>query len=53
MQNETPFHRTAMGREFFDSNLPRLIKALEKLNTNIEKLIKQQEPKETKKDEPG
>lgn len=50
--NEVPFWKTAMGRDFFDRNLPRLIKELERLNTNIEKLVKQNEDKE-KTNEPG
>jgi len=41
--NETPFFKTAMGRDFFDRNIPRLVKELERLNSNLEKLVKQKE----------
>lgn len=44
--NDIPFYKTAMGRDFFDRNVPRLIKELERLNTNLEKLLKQTEQKE-------
>ena len=36
---ETPFFKTAMGREFFDRNMPTLIKELQRLNTNIEAFV--------------
>jgi hypothetical protein len=43
-----------MGRDFFDRNVPMLVKELKRLNDNIEKLIKQNEPKETRDaDRPG
>lgn len=44
---DVPFFKTAMGRDFFDRNVPKLIKELERLNTNIEKLIKQKEAEKT------
>lgn len=46
MNGETPFFKTAMGRDFFDRNVPMLLKELQKLNENLAKLIKQNEPKE-------
>jgi ElaB/YqjD/DUF883 family membrane-anchored ribosome-binding protein len=36
-----PFHHTAMGRDFFDRNIPMLVRQLTRLNDNLEKLIKQ------------
>jgi hypothetical protein len=52
--NETPFFKTAMGRDFFDRNVPMLLKQLTRLNDNLEKLIKQNEPKEKNDaDQPG
>jgi hypothetical protein len=52
--NETPFYKTAMGRDFFDRNVPMLVKELKRLNDNLEKLIKQNEPKEkSDADRPG
>jgi hypothetical protein len=42
--SETPFFKTAMGRDFFDRNVPQLVKELKRLNDNLEKMIKQSEP---------
>jgi hypothetical protein len=55
VNGETPFYKTAMGRDFFDRNVPLLVKELQKLNENLAKLIKQNEPKEEKNnaDAPG
>jgi len=50
LPDEIPLHKTAMGRDFFDRNVPALVKQLTRLNDNLEKLIKQNEPKEEKKD---
>jgi len=50
LADEIPLHKTAMGRDFFDRNMPALVKQLSRLNDNLEKLIKQNEPKEEKKD---
>lgn len=35
-----------MGRTFFDHTMPTLVKEIRRLNENLEKLIKQNEPKE-------
>ncbi len=52
--SETPFYKTAMGRDFFDRNVPALVRELQKLNDNLTKLLKQNEPKEkTDADRPG
>ena len=55
MSDDIPFFKTAMGRDFFDRNIPRLVKELQKLNENLAKLIKQNEPKEENNnaDRPG
>ena len=37
-----------MGRKYYESTMPALIKELERLNTNIEKLIDQNKKKEVK-----
>ena len=37
-----------MGRKYYESTMPSLIKELERLNTNIEKLIEQNKKKEVK-----
>lgn len=37
-----------MGRRYYESTMPSLIKELERLNTNIEKLIEQNKKKEVK-----
>ena len=36
--SEPSFHQTRMGREFFEVTLPRLMKTLEQLNANLERL---------------
>jgi len=45
VNGEIPFYKTAMGRDFYDRNMPMLVKQLARLNDNLEKLIKQNEPK--------
>jgi hypothetical protein len=42
--NEIPFHRTGLGKQFFERTLPRLIKELTRLNNNLEKLCSLQGP---------
>ena len=32
------FHETVMGRQFFDGQLPKLIRAIERLSDNTERL---------------
>jgi len=39
------FHETGYGRIFFDSQLPRLIAALEKIAAHLETLVASQEKK--------
>ena len=46
MAEDISFYKTAMGRDFFDRNIPMLVKELQKLNENLAKLIKHNEPKE-------
>lgn len=52
MNGETPFFKTAMGREFFDRTMPTLVKELQKLNENLAKIIKQNDAKEKTDAEP-
>lgn len=42
------FFQTMMGRKYYESTMPSLIRELERLNTNIEKLIEQNKKKEVK-----
>lgn len=49
---EPPFYKTAMGRDFFDRNIPALLKQLTRLNDNLEKLLKQNDEKKEKSDGP-
>lgn len=45
------FHLTAMGRTFYEYTLPALVKQLQRLNENLEKIIqKQHEDKQEKSD---
>ena len=34
-----PFYRTAMGRQYYEKNVPDLIRQLEKLNEILERLV--------------
>jgi len=42
MANGPEFFQTIMGRTFYEGTMPRLVKQLEKLNENIEKLVEAQ-----------
>jgi hypothetical protein len=42
MANGPEFFQTIMGRAFYEGTMPRLVKQLEKLNENIEKLVEAQ-----------
>ena len=35
---DVPFHLTVMGKRFFEGTLPALVKAVERLNENLERL---------------
>jgi hypothetical protein len=37
--SEIPFHRTPMGRTYYDHTLPSLVRELQRLNTNLERLV--------------
>ena len=41
--NETPFHQTRMGREFYDRTVPELVKQLTRLNDILERLAERQD----------
>lgn len=36
--SDVPFNLTRMGRAYYESTLPRLVRELERLNTNLERL---------------
>lgn len=36
---DVPFHLTRMGQRFYEATLPDLVTQLERLNTNIERLL--------------
>ena len=38
-----PLHKTRMGEKFFCKTLPDLVRQLERLNGNLERLIEQRE----------
>ena len=57
---EIPFHATPMGARYFESTVPALVRELQRLNANLERLADlqvrvgdQQQPqdKETERDE--
>jgi hypothetical protein len=39
--SETPFYRTAMGRDFYERTMPALVRELARLNALLEKLAEQ------------
>ena len=44
--SETPFFRTIMGHRFIEATVPSLVRELERLNTNLEKLVEVLDRKE-------
>ena len=36
--SEIPFHRTTLGRQFFESTVPQLLQELSRLNQSLEKI---------------
>ena len=41
----TEFHRTARGQKFYEGDLPRLVKVLEKIGNQLESLNEREEKK--------
>ena len=41
-----PLHKTRMGEKFFCKTVPDLIKAIERLNDALERLVEQQQTKD-------
>jgi hypothetical protein len=41
--SETPFFKTAMGRAFFERDVPALVKEMARLNGALERLVEQRE----------
>lgn len=39
--SDTPFYRTAMGRDFYERTMPALVRELARLNALLEKLVEQ------------
>ncbi len=39
--SETPFYRTRMGQTFYERTMPELVKQLQRLNENLERLADQ------------
>ena len=37
--SDIPFHQTAMGRDFYDRNLPELVRQVTRLNDLLERLL--------------
>ena len=37
--SDTPFYRTAMGRDFYERTMPALVRELARLNALLEKLV--------------
>jgi hypothetical protein len=49
---DTPFHLTVTGRRFFESTVPALLRELERLNDNLERLRGGREPRSSTPVEP-
>ncbi len=45
---EIPFYATRMGRQFYESTIPRLVEQLERLNDLLARLVEQQQTKDGK-----
>lgn len=43
MANGPDFFQTVMGKRFYEHTMPALVRQLERLNTNLEQLLRQQE----------
>ena len=41
--SETPFFKTRMGHQFYERTMPALVKQLERLNDNLDRLVERQE----------
>ena len=39
MSNDTPFHQTRMGQQFYERTVPELVRQLERLNELLERLL--------------
>ena len=39
--SETPFYRTAMGRDFYERTMPALVRELSRLNDLLARLVEQ------------
>jgi hypothetical protein len=37
--NDIPFHRTAMGRDFYDRTMPDVLQQITRLNDLLERLV--------------
>ena len=40
--SETPFHQTAMGRDFYERTIPALVREISRLSDLLEKLAERQ-----------
>ena len=43
---EVPFYATRMGRQFYESTMPKLVEQLERLNDLLARLVEQQQTKD-------
>ena len=48
--SETPFYKTRMGHQFYESTMPRLVEQLERLNDLLEKMLDRKGTDRTHKD---
>jgi hypothetical protein len=48
--SDIPFHDTRMGRVFYEVTLPALVRQLERLNENLERMNAKQRPPSQEKD---
>ncbi len=43
---EVPFYATRMGRQFYESTMPKLVEQLESLNDLLARIVEQQQTKD-------
>ena len=44
--SDIPFHRTVMGRDYYDRTLPELVRQITRLNDLVERLVAHLETKD-------
>ena len=51
--SETPFFKTRMGHQYYESTMPALVKQLERLNDVLERLVPKIEQETSERENAG